>query len=77
MMSTEQDLMRELRSTPESLLSEVLDYVRYLKSKSLAGEARVTALASQEVLAKDWLSPEEDEAWKDLPSTEDLTQEDL
>ncbi len=24
------------------------------------------ALASEAVLAKDWLSPEEDEAWKDL-----------
>jgi len=25
-----------------------------------------TAMLSESVLAKDWLSPEEDEAWKDL-----------
>jgi hypothetical protein len=25
-----------------------------------------TALASEQVLAKDWLKPEEDKAWKDL-----------
>lgn len=65
-MSIEQELIRELKSAPEPLLSEILNFVRYLKSKNLPGEARATALASQNVLAKDWLSPEEDEAWKDL-----------
>lgn len=29
-------------------------------------EARATALASERVLAKDWLRPEEDEAWRSL-----------
>jgi len=29
-------------------------------------EKLVTALASEKALAKDWLSKEEDEAWKDL-----------
>ena len=29
-------------------------------------ESMMTMLASEEVLAKDWLTKEEDEAWKDL-----------
>lgn len=29
-------------------------------------DAILTHLASEKVLSKDWLSPEEDEAWKDL-----------
>ncbi|HLD04947.1 MAG TPA: AbrB/MazE/SpoVT family DNA-binding domain-containing protein [Candidatus Nanoarchaeia archaeon] len=29
-------------------------------------ESMLTALASENVLAKDWNTPEEDEAWKDL-----------
>ena len=29
-------------------------------------ESMLTALASEKVLAKDWLSEEEDEVWKDL-----------
>ncbi len=36
------------------------------KFKKLDVEKMSTALLSQEVLAKDWLTKEEDEAWKDL-----------
>jgi hypothetical protein len=32
----------------------------------LSHEARATMLASERVLARDWLRPEEDEAWADL-----------
>ncbi|HAZ30856.1 TPA: DUF2281 domain-containing protein [Candidatus Acetothermia bacterium] len=58
-------LLQELEALPEASLRKVLDFVRFLKAK----DARVrpdTALLSEAVLAKDWLRPEEDEAWKDL-----------
>lgn len=37
-----------------------------LRSLSQFSEAMATAIASEHVLAKDWNTPEEDEAWKDL-----------
>lgn len=37
-----------------------------LRLLSQFSEAMATAIASEHVLAKDWNTPEEDEAWKDL-----------
>lgn len=64
-MSTKEALLQELEKIPEPVLDEVLDFVQFLRAK-MAGEGRLTALASESSLAKDWLKPEEDEAWKDL-----------
>ena len=64
-MSTKEALLQELDSVPEAVLDEVLDFVQFLRAKA-ASEGRLTALASESALAKDWLRPEEDEAWKDL-----------
>ncbi len=64
-MSTKEQLLNEIDQTPEPLLAEILDFVQFLKSKTLES-ARETALASEAVLAKDWLRPEEDEAWQSL-----------
>lgn len=64
-MSTKDLLLNEIDETPEPLLAEILDFVQFLKSKTLES-ARETALASEAVLAKNWLRPEEDEAWRDL-----------
>ena len=64
-MSTKEQLLNEIDQTPEPLLAEILDFVQFLKSKTL-GSARETALASEAVLARNWLRPEEDEAWRDL-----------
>jgi hypothetical protein len=57
--------MREIEEVPESFLKEVLDFVHFLKEK-IRKEKLDTAIASESSLKKDWLSPEEDEAWKDL-----------
>lgn len=58
-------LLAELQGIPDPLLEEVVDFVRFLKSKR-AQEHFETALLSENVLQKDWLLPEEDEAWRDL-----------
>lgn len=56
-------ISNEIRQVPESFLDEILDFVHFLQSKAKKQE---TAIASESSLKKDWLSPEEDEAWKDL-----------
>lgn len=64
-MTTEEAIAGELHHLSEAKLREVLKFVRCLK---LAGEGSAfeCVLASEAVLAKGWLSPEEDQAWKDL-----------
>ena len=62
---TKQTLIEEIDQIPDSLVEEVLDFVQFLKEKHLR-EKRETAILSEAVLAKDWLTPEEDEAWQDL-----------
>jgi len=64
-MSKKELLSSELEEIPEPLLDEVLDFVRFLKTK-IAKERLDIALASESSLRKDWLKPEEDEAWKSL-----------
>lgn len=64
-MSKKELLLNEIEQTPEPLLDEVLDYLRFLKTK-LAQKRLDTAIASESALKKDWLRPEEDEAWQGL-----------
>ena len=55
----------EVEKLPEPLLDEVLDFVHFLKGKIISGNM-ATAFASESSLKKDWLRPEEDEAWQNL-----------
>jgi hypothetical protein len=59
------ELLEEVKEMPEPALEEVLDFVRFLKAKQ-ASELNETAMLSEPALAKDWLRPEEDEAWRHL-----------
>ncbi len=56
---------REIEAFPEPYLEEVLDFIHFLKDKAIKRRME-DAILSELVLARDWLSPEEDEAWKDL-----------
>lgn len=58
-------IQKEIDVFPEPYLEEILDFIYFLKGKA-SKEGMETAILSQSVLAKDWLSPEEDEAWKNL-----------
>jgi hypothetical protein len=63
---TKKDLIvREIEEFPEPILEEILDFVRFLKVKGAQEKLEVTLL-SEPSLQKDWLKPEEDEAWRDL-----------
>lgn len=58
-------LIQEIETVPEPLLDEVMDFIQFVKAKSLR-EGIYTAIASESSLQKDWLCAEEDSAWDDL-----------
>lgn len=58
-------IAKEIEQVPEPFLEEVLDFVRFLKSKRAQDKLEPT-LQSESALRKDWLRTEEDEAWGDL-----------
>jgi hypothetical protein len=64
-METKELIYREIEVFPETYLEEILDFIHFLKGKA-SKEKMGTAILSESVLAKDWVSPEEDEAWKNL-----------
>lgn len=64
-MNTKDLLLREIEQVPEFLLTEVLDFLQFIKAKHLEQNTQISIL-SESSLAKDWLKPEEDEAWQDL-----------
>ena len=64
-MSTRELIEKELDILPEPLQREVYDFVCFLKTKSDT-DVFHGLLASQNVLARDWDTPEEDAAWAHL-----------
>lgn len=64
-MDVKELLLKEIEGLSEPLLEQVLDFVRFLKTKA-SKEKLSAALISESSLKKDWLRPEEDEAWRDL-----------
>ncbi|MFV9676808.1 MAG: DUF2281 domain-containing protein [Methanosarcinales archaeon] len=64
-MEVKELIAEEIEKVPELYLMELLDFIRFLERKAVA-QKRDLAIASESSLKKDWLSSEEDEAWKDL-----------
>ncbi len=58
-------IVNEIEQVPESFLKEILDFIRFLKIKANTNKLE-TMIASESSLKRDWLRPEEDEAWRDL-----------
>lgn len=57
---------QRLRRLPPDKLAVVYDFVSYLLDQTETSASFQTMLASEEVLRRDWDTPEEDEAWADL-----------
>ena len=56
-----------LEHLPDKYISEILEYLHFLQFKSRNEDADSSSmLLSEDALAKDWLSPEEDQAWQHL-----------
>ena len=64
-MINKEQILKEIDQLPNLFWGEVLDFIIFLKIRHL-NEKLETALLSESSLKKDWLSPEEEEAWKDL-----------
>lgn len=58
-------LYNQISSLPDNLKKEVSDFIKSLMKRSKE-DAILTHFASQSSLSKDWLTLEEDEAWKNL-----------
>ena len=62
-------LIKELESFPESRIKALLDYMEFLRLKKPGknkDDLSFCMQASESSFSKEWLRPEEDEAWKDL-----------
>jgi hypothetical protein len=64
-MNKTEIIKSEVEKLPEPLLDEVLDFVHFSKGKMISGNM-ATTFATESSLKKDWLRPEEDEAWQNL-----------
>jgi hypothetical protein len=64
-MSDTERLVMEIENLPPFYKQEVLNFVDYLKSKQ-KGQIFETMQLSESSLARDWDTPEEDEAWAKL-----------
>jgi hypothetical protein len=80
-IAAKESLLTEIEAIPESLIPEVLNYVQFIKYKhqfrlgyteeilesfNQQNEKLETAILSESLLASDWSTPEEDEAWQHL-----------
>jgi hypothetical protein len=64
-MTIKEQVLAELDSVSQDQLSEILEFVRHLNRRPMPAPLPTT-LASEAVLARDWLAPEEDAAWQNL-----------
>ncbi len=65
-MNLVKEIEKEIEALPEDLVLEAWDFIRFLKYKTYIKNIPETMLLSEKSLAKEWLTPEEDEVWKDL-----------
>lgn len=64
-MRSREQVIQEIEQMPDDLLDEVFDFLKVLQTKHSQEKLEVSLL-SESALARDWLRPEEDEAWQDL-----------
>ncbi len=65
-MNIVEEVKKEIKQLPDNLVLEALDFIKFLKLKNNLKNIPETMLLSEKNLSKDWLKPEEDEAWKNL-----------
>ena len=64
-MISKEFIFQEIESLPQNLLEEIADFIGYLKLKNSEKNLDIL-IASEYSLGKDWLKPEEEEAWRNL-----------
>ena len=58
-------LLQEIENLPTAYISEVVDFVAWIKQRKLS-KIPETMLLTETSLTKDWNTPEEDKAWESL-----------
>jgi hypothetical protein len=61
-MTAVNQLINEIETLPEDCFIEIMDFISYLKIKNNRHISE-TMLLSEKTLAKEWDTPEEDDAW--------------
>ena len=64
-MGKKELLINEIEQVPEPFLDEVLDFIKFLKTKVIKERMNI-AIACESSLKKDWLKTEEDKVWQNL-----------
>ena len=64
-MTNSAALILEIDTLPADSLNEVIDFVAWIKQRKKS-QIPETMMMSEASLAKDWNTPEEDEAWAAL-----------
>lgn len=64
-MRSRKQVIQEIEQMPNELLDQVFDFLKVLQMKHSQEKVEVRML-TESAFAKDWLRPEEDEAWQDL-----------
>ena len=65
-INIKEKLLNEIDKTSDSTLKEVLDFLLFVKARETQQEQLEISLLSEPLLAEDWLTPQEDEAWQHL-----------
>jgi len=65
-INIKEQLLKEIEKASDATLKEVLDFLLFIKTRELQQEQLEISLLSEPILAEDWLTPEEDEAWQHL-----------
>jgi hypothetical protein len=64
-MNPKEAIIQAIDQLPNSRLPDLLVFIQKLQEKTITGQW-AGALMSESSLRKDWLLPEEDEAWQNL-----------
>ena len=64
-MKEKELIISEIEDLPSEKLYEILDFIKFIKHKYHRNILE-TLIASENTLKKDWMTSEEQEAWKDL-----------
>ena len=64
-MTVREQIQREISKAPAGILRKILQVVVAEKHRRQP-QVTITARMAEKALAKDWLRPEEDRAWRDL-----------
>lgn len=64
-MDIHEEAIEAIRKAPADVVAEALDFLRFLTAR-MKSEGLSTAIASEPVLRREWDTPDEDEAWKNL-----------